>query len=39
MKLYIEEETTETIDGDRLITVKVHESEPEEFTYLVFVDK
>lgn len=38
MKLYIEEEVTETIDGDKPVTVTVHESKPHEFQYLIFID-
>lgn len=38
MKLYIEEKVTHTVDGDKLVTVTVHESEPHEFKYLIFID-
>ncbi len=38
MKLYVEEEVTETVDGDKLVTVTVHESETHDFKYLIFID-
>lgn len=38
MKLYVEEKETKTVDGDKLVTVTVHESKPHEFKYLIFID-
>lgn len=39
MKLYVTEKISESVDGEKLVTIEVTESKPKRFKYLIFVKK
>jgi hypothetical protein len=39
MKRWVKEKTRESVDGEKLQSVTVYESEQKTFTYLVFIKK
>lgn len=39
MKLYIQEKTEKTVDGEKLQVVNIYTSKPNTFTYLAFTQK
>lgn len=38
-KIYVTKTTRRTVDGETLVSIKTHESKPNKYDYIIFLEK